>query len=38
MKPSLGQEVRQSLYLIGIAALTMLVFIGLGVLAAHVWA
>jgi hypothetical protein len=38
MKPSLGKEVRQSLSLIGMTALTVLVCLGLGALAVHVGA
>jgi hypothetical protein len=38
MKPSLGKEVRQSLSLIGMTALTVLVCLALGALAVHVGA
>ncbi len=35
MKPDLGKEVRQSLSLIGMTALTLLATIGIGLLAGH---
>ena len=38
MKPTLLAEVRQSLWLIAMTALTMLVTLGLGALAVHVGA
>jgi hypothetical protein len=38
MKPSLGKEVRQSLSLIGMTALTVLACLALGALAVHIGA